>query len=58
MAGGLDFKVVKEVLKKVEDGMFKKAMFSATMKIISSNPSSRSVLDSHASDIEACESLI
>ncbi|GFS34854.1 MIF4G domain-containing protein [Actinidia rufa] len=58
LASGLDFKVAKDVLKKVEDDMFRKAMFAATMKIITSNPLGRSVLDSQASDIMACESLL
>ncbi|XP_057508755.1 eukaryotic translation initiation factor-like [Actinidia eriantha] len=58
LASGLDFKVAKDVLKKVEDDMFRKAMFAATMKIITSNPLGRSVLDSQASDIVACESLL
>lgn len=56
--GGLNFKVVHEVLKKMEEKMFRKTVFDAAMRIISSSPSRQSVLDSQLSDIEACKSLI
>ncbi|XP_052183230.1 eukaryotic translation initiation factor-like [Diospyros lotus] len=57
LAGGLDFKVVKEVLKKMEDDMFQKAVLAAATRIIASSPSGQKVLESQASDIEACKSL-
>ncbi|XP_040996517.1 eukaryotic translation initiation factor-like [Juglans microcarpa x Juglans regia] len=57
LAGGLDFKVVKEVLKKVEDDRFQKAIFEAAVQVVSSSRAGQSVLDSQASDIEACRSL-
>ncbi|XP_028760877.1 eukaryotic translation initiation factor [Neltuma alba] len=56
LAGGLDFKVVKEILKKVEDDMFQKAIFDAAVRVIASS-SGQAVLESQASDIEACRSL-
>ncbi|KAL3034391.1 hypothetical protein AAZX31_02G191600 [Glycine max] len=56
LAGGLDFKVVVEILKKVEDDRFQKAIFSSALQVISS-VSGQAVLDSQASDIEACQSL-
>lgn len=56
LAGGLDFKVVREILKKVEDDWFQKAIFSGAMQAISTS-SGQAVLDSQASDIEACQSL-
>ncbi|XP_047169083.1 eukaryotic translation initiation factor [Vigna umbellata] len=56
LAGALDFKVVRDVLKKVEDDRFQKAIFSAALQVISS-ASGQAVLDSQASDIEACQSL-
>uniref|UniRef100_A0A5B7ABL3 MI domain-containing protein n=1 Tax=Davidia involucrata TaxID=16924 RepID=A0A5B7ABL3_DAVIN len=58
LAGGLDFKVVKEVLKKVEDDIFQDAIFAAAMRIITSSPAGQGILNSQASDIEACESLL
>ncbi|KAG6673303.1 hypothetical protein I3842_16G104400 [Carya illinoinensis] len=58
LAGGLDFMVVKEVLKKVEDDRFQKAIFEASFLIVNSSPSGQGVLDSQVSDIEACRSLL
>ncbi|CAJ1944857.1 unnamed protein product [Sphenostylis stenocarpa] len=52
----LDFKVVKEILKKVEDDRFQKTIFSSALQVISS-ASGQALLDSQASDIEACQSL-
>ena len=56
LAGGLDFKVVTEILKKVEDDRFQKAIFSSALQVITS-ASGQAVLDAQASDIEACQSL-
>ncbi|CAL5402166.1 unnamed protein product [Camellia sinensis] len=58
LAVGLDFKVVEAVLKKVEDDMFRKPIFAAAMRIITSSPSGQRVLDTQTPDIEACESLV
>lgn len=58
LVGAMDFKVVKEVLKEVDDDYFQKAIFNAGMQVISSSPSGQAVLDSQASDIEACRSLL
>ncbi|CAA2965669.1 eukaryotic translation initiation factor-like [Olea europaea subsp. europaea] len=58
LVGGLDFKLVREILKKVGDEFFRKAVFTSIMRIVSSNPPGKGVIDSQASDIEACESLI
>ncbi|CAL5341187.1 unnamed protein product [Camellia sinensis] len=58
LAGGLDFKVVEAVLKKVEDDMFRKPIFAAAMRIITSSSSGQRVLDTQTPDIEACESLV
>ena len=57
LAGGLDFKVVREILNKVEDDLYQKAIFDATVRVIRSS-SGQAVLDSQASDIEACRSLL
>ncbi|KAL0345902.1 UNVERIFIED_CONTAM: Eukaryotic translation initiation factor isoform 4G-1 [Sesamum radiatum] len=57
LAEGLDFKVVREILEKVGDDYFQKAVFSSAMKIVSSAPGGKAVLDSQASDVAACESL-
>ncbi|KAI9126074.1 hypothetical protein K1719_003492 [Acacia pycnantha] len=57
LVGGLDFNVVKEILKKVEDDLFQKAIFDAAKRVIASS-SGQAVLESQASDIEACQSLL
>ncbi|XWS27214.1 hypothetical protein CRYUN_Cryun26dG0095700 [Craigia yunnanensis] len=57
LVGGLDFKVVKEILKKMEDDLYQKAVFYAATRIISSNPSGQAVLDALVSEVEACQNL-
>lgn len=57
LGGELNFKGVEEVLKKMEDDMFQKAVFSAALRIVTSSPSGQTVLDSNAADIESCKSL-
>ncbi|CAK8564279.1 unnamed protein product [Lathyrus sativus] len=57
LAGGLDFKVVREILNKVSDDYFQKAIFTAAVQVISSS-SGQAVLDAQASDIEACQALL
>ncbi|KAG5559566.1 hypothetical protein RHGRI_009188 [Rhododendron griersonianum] len=57
LAGGLEFKVVKEVLKKMEDVMLRKAVFAGAIRIVTSVPSGEKVLFSQASEIKECESL-
>jgi translation initiation factor 4G len=51
-AGGLDFKVVREILKKVGDDYIQKAIFNSAVQ-----STGQAVLDSQASDIEACQAL-
>ncbi|CAM8920827.1 unnamed protein product [Rhodiola kirilowii] len=57
LATEVDFKVVNEVLKKVEDDFFQKAILNAAIQTISSSPSGQDVLNSQAADISACQSL-
>ncbi|KAE8713975.1 Eukaryotic translation initiation factor isoform 4G-1 [Hibiscus syriacus] len=57
LAGGLDFRAVKEILKKIEDDFYQKAVFDAIIRIVSSNPSGKVLLDAQATDVEACKSL-
>ncbi|CAI9765764.1 unnamed protein product [Fraxinus pennsylvanica] len=57
LAGGLNFKLGREILEKVGDDFFQKAIFASIMRIVSSDPTGKGVLDSQASGIEACESL-
>ncbi|XP_057429560.1 eukaryotic translation initiation factor-like [Lotus japonicus] len=57
LAGGLDFKVVKEILQKMDDDLFQRAVFDSAVGVISS-ASGQAVLESQKSDIEACQSLL
>ncbi|KAG4211640.1 hypothetical protein ERO13_A02G105904v2 [Gossypium hirsutum] len=57
LAGGLDFNVVRGILKKMEDDLFQKAVFDAAMRIVSSSPSGQAVLEEQASEVKVCQSL-
>lgn len=57
-AGGLSFKVVEEILKKVEDSMFQSAIFDAVMKSVEASPSAQAILGGQAADVDACKSLL
>ncbi|KAI3715048.1 hypothetical protein L6452_22014 [Arctium lappa] len=57
VSGGLDFKIVVGVLKKMEDDYFQKAVFTGVKRVVSSSPSGEVVLESQAEDVAACESL-
>lgn len=54
----LDFVVLKEVLKKVEDNMFRRSIFTAAMKSIQSSPAGQEVLAVQGAEVQACESLL
>ncbi|KAF6176491.1 hypothetical protein GIB67_007874 [Kingdonia uniflora] len=58
LAGCMDFKVVKEVLKKLEDSMFQRAILDGTMRAVSSSPSGQAVLGSQSVEIQACKGLL
>ncbi|KAL3642982.1 Eukaryotic translation initiation factor isoform 4G-1 [Castilleja foliolosa] len=57
LAGVLDFKGLRSILEKVGDDYFQKAIFSAAVKIVGSGPAGKELLDSQASDVDACASL-
>lgn len=57
LAGGMDFKAVKEILGAVGDDYYQKATFTAVKKVVSSGPTGKDILDSQSSDVAACESL-
>lgn len=58
LANGLSFKVVEEILKKVEDDRLQSAVFEAVMKSVQASPAGQQVLSEHAEDIKACMSLL
>lgn len=53
LAGGLNFSALKEVLQKVEDEMFRKPIFDATVRVVG-----QGVLEAQAADVEACRALL
>lgn len=55
VSGGLDFKVVNDVLKKMEDDYYQKAVFAGVKNVVGS--SGKGILESQAADVAACESL-
>ncbi|KAK1289093.1 Eukaryotic translation initiation factor isoform 4G-2 [Acorus calamus] len=58
LAGGLDFKVVKAVLEKVEDTYFRKLVLDAALGSIQTNPSGEKILGPLAAEVKECESLL
>ena len=58
LIGVLDFKVVMEVLKKVEDDRFRIAIFEAGIRTVNASPSGQGILEAQASDVEACRKLL
>ncbi|ONK70475.1 uncharacterized protein A4U43_C05F34100 [Asparagus officinalis] len=56
VSGGLSFKVVEEILKKVEDSMFRSAMFDSVMMTVEG--SSADILKGQAADVKTCQSLV
>ncbi|KAJ8528075.1 hypothetical protein K7X08_015526 [Anisodus acutangulus] len=57
LTGAIDFKLVNEILKMVTDDFYQKDLFAAITGFISSSPTGQGVLDSQATDIEACKNL-
>ncbi|KAI3803092.1 hypothetical protein L1987_31241 [Smallanthus sonchifolius] len=57
ISGGLDFKIVLDVLKAMEDDYFQKAVFTGVKRVVGSSSSGKEVLESQAADVGACESL-
>ncbi|GAB4853645.1 Eukaryotic translation initiation factor isoform 4G-1 [Ancistrocladus abbreviatus] len=54
----MNFNVVKEVLKKVEDDRFRKAILDAAMRVVLSSPLGQGLLEAQASDFEDCKNLL
>ncbi|KAL3529596.1 hypothetical protein ACH5RR_008918 [Cinchona calisaya] len=53
----LDFKVVNEILKKVTNDNYLKALLNSVLEVVSSSHSGMLVLYSQAPDVQACEAL-
>ncbi|CAH9086536.1 unnamed protein product [Cuscuta epithymum] len=58
LAGGINFGVVNEILKKIGDDFYQKEVFSAVVKVLDSSSSGKAVLDSQATHVEECRSLL
>lgn len=58
VAGGLSFKVAEEILKNVEDSMFRDAILSAIMRSVEASPSAPAILGEQAAEVKACQSLL
>ncbi|KAJ8528159.1 hypothetical protein K7X08_021851 [Anisodus acutangulus] len=57
LTGAINFKLVNEILKKVTDDFYQKDLFAAITGFINSSPTGQGVLESQATDIEACKNL-
>lgn len=57
LAGPLDFKLVLEILKKLGDDYYQKVLFNSILNVLNSSPSGKLIVDSQASDIEACKGI-
>ncbi|XP_042507585.1 eukaryotic translation initiation factor [Macadamia integrifolia] len=57
LVGVLDFKVVVEIMKKVEEPRFQKAIFDAAMRTVSSSTPGQGIVGAQGADIQACEAL-
>ncbi|KAJ0745150.1 putative MIF4G-like, type 3, initiation factor eIF-4 gamma, MA3, MIF4G-like domain superfamily [Helianthus annuus] len=57
VAGGLDFKIVFDVLKTMEDDYYQKAVFTGVKRVVDSSANGKDVLESQAGDVGACEGL-
>ncbi|KAI0492488.1 hypothetical protein KFK09_026761 [Dendrobium nobile] len=58
LANGLGFKVVEEILKKVEDNRLQSAIFDAVMKSVQASPAAQKVLAENSDDIKTCMSIL
>ncbi|WOK95047.1 hypothetical protein Cni_G03753 [Canna indica] len=58
LAGSIDFNVVEDVLKKIEDSRFQSTVFDAVMNAVKTSPDAQSVLSKQAAVISACEKLL
>ncbi|KAD2394231.1 hypothetical protein E3N88_41208 [Mikania micrantha] len=57
LSGGLDFKVVFDVLKTMEDDYLQKTVFASVKRVVGLSPFGKDVLELQAADVGLCESL-
>ncbi|CAN1223672.1 Eukaryotic translation initiation factor isoform 4G-1 [Linum grandiflorum] len=58
LSGILEFKSVTEILKKMEDDMYRKSVLDGAVRTVKSSSVGQGILESQAADIQACESLL
>ncbi|KAJ3679536.1 hypothetical protein LUZ60_017547 [Juncus effusus] len=58
VSAGLGFKVVEEVLKKIEEAGFKKKVLNSVVETIEAAGNGKEVLAQHADEIRVCKELI
>jgi len=59
VSGKLSFKVVEEVLKKIEDSKFREDVFSSVLKSIeAAGPTGQGILGQHSAEIKVCKDLV
>ncbi|KAG0502588.1 hypothetical protein HPP92_002660 [Vanilla planifolia] len=58
VASGLSFRVLEEILKKIEDDRFRILVIDAAMKAVQARPTAQSILSQQADDVRACKSLV
>ncbi|GAB4838119.1 Eukaryotic translation initiation factor isoform 4G-1 [Ancistrocladus abbreviatus] len=58
LTGNVNFNLVKEVLKKVEDDIFRKTIFDAATRVVTSSPAGQGLLEAQASDVDGCKNLL
>ncbi|KAD2394230.1 hypothetical protein E3N88_41207 [Mikania micrantha] len=57
LSGGLDFKLVFDVLKTMEDDYLEKTVFASVKRVVGLSPFGKDVLESQAADVSLCEHL-
>ncbi|XP_072991087.1 eukaryotic translation initiation factor-like [Typha latifolia] len=58
LTAGLSFKVVEDVLKRMEDVKFQSTFFDAVIRSIEEHPSGRAILGMQAAEISSCKNIL
>ncbi|URD75863.1 Eukaryotic initiation factor iso-4F subunit [Musa troglodytarum] len=58
LTGGVDFKVVEEILTKVEDSRFQATIFDVVVNVVKASPNGQTVLSGQEATVRACEKLL
>ncbi|CAL9072477.1 unnamed protein product [Musa textilis] len=58
LTGGVDFKVVEEILMKVEDSRFQATIFDVVVNVVKASPNGQTVLSGQEATVRACQKLL